>query len=38
VTVQRGEAGWQLVTVDVPHLVRLPGEKKRVGAKLLGVR
>ncbi len=37
VTVQRGNAGWRLVTVDVPHLTRVPGEKKRVGAKLLGV-
>jgi len=35
VAVQRGRAGWRLVTVDVPHLRRLPGENKRVGAKLL---
>ena len=35
VAVQRGRAGWRLVTVDVPHLRRLPGENRRVGAKLL---
>jgi hypothetical protein len=35
VTVRRGNAGWRLVTVDVGHLMRVPGEKKRVGAKLL---
>jgi hypothetical protein len=29
--------GWHLVTVDVPRLVHVPGQKKRVGAKLLGV-
>ena len=29
-----GPAGWRLVTVDVAHLVRVPGEKRRVGAKL----
>jgi hypothetical protein len=37
VTVQRAEAGWRLVTVDVPHLRRVPGKNKRVGARLLGV-
>ena len=35
VAVQRGRGGWRLVTVDVPQLRRLPGENKRVGAKLL---
>jgi hypothetical protein len=35
VTVRRGNAGWRLVTVDVGHLMRVPGERKRVGAKLL---
>jgi hypothetical protein len=27
--------GWKLVTVDVAHLWRVPGQKKRVGAKLV---
>jgi hypothetical protein len=29
-----GPAGWTLVTVDVPHLIRVTGQKQRVGAKL----
>jgi hypothetical protein len=29
-----GPAGWNLVTVDVPHLVHVAGKKSRVGAKL----
>ena len=29
-----GPAGWNLVTVDVPHLVRVAGHERRVGAKL----
>jgi hypothetical protein len=29
--------GWHLVTVDVPHLVKVEGQKKRVGLKLLGL-
>jgi len=29
--------GWHLVTVEVPQLVHVPGQKKRVGAKLLAV-
>lgn len=29
--------GWQLVTVDIPGLRREPGQKKRVGARLLKV-
>jgi hypothetical protein len=37
VTVQAGNAGWRLVTVDVPHLRRVSGEGKRVGARLLGI-
>jgi hypothetical protein len=32
-----GSAGWRLVTVDVPHLMKVPGQKQRVGAKLLHV-
>ena len=32
-----GKLGWHLVTVDVPHLRRVPGQNKRVGAKLLNV-
>ena len=38
VTVRDRAAGWQLVTVDVPRLVRVEGQKKRVGARLLEVR
>ena len=39
VTVHGGTgSGWHLVTVDVPHLMRVPGQKKRVGARLLDVR
>ena len=39
VTVHGGTgSGWHLVTVDVPHLMRVPGQKKRVGALLLDVR
>jgi hypothetical protein len=30
----RGPAGWTLVTVDVPHLARVAGQERRVGAKL----
>jgi hypothetical protein len=37
VAFHRGLAGWTLVTADVPHLVRVPGVKQRVGARLLGV-
>ena len=32
-----GRAGWRLVTIDVPHLTKVPGQKQRVGAKLLRV-
>jgi hypothetical protein len=36
ITVHGGrKQGWHLVTVDVPHLVRVAGQKNRVGAKLL---
>jgi hypothetical protein len=35
--IHRGPDGWKLVTFDVEHLVRLPGQKKRVGARLLSV-
>jgi len=34
VSFHEGPRGWTLVTVDVPHLVRVPGEKRRVGARL----
>jgi len=37
VAVHRGPAGWTLVTVDVPHLVRVPGQKRRVGARLISL-
>ena len=29
--------GWHLVTVDVPRLMHVPGQKSRVGAKLLAL-
>ena len=39
VTVHGGTvSGWHLVTVDVPHLMRVSGQKKRVGPLLLDVR
>jgi hypothetical protein len=31
------ERGWRLVTVDVPRLVRPPGERRNVGLKLVSV-
>ena len=37
VHVHEGPAGWKLVTVDVPFLGHAPGQKQRVGAKLLRV-
>ena len=38
IRVRGGPDGWHLVTVDVPHLIRVPGERNRVGAKLLPAR
>jgi hypothetical protein len=35
IRVRDGPDGWHLVTVDVPHLIRVPGQRNRVGAKLL---
>jgi hypothetical protein len=35
VRVHKRPEGWKLVTVDVAHLRRVPGQKKRVGAKLV---
>jgi hypothetical protein len=35
VRVHRRPDGWKLVTVDVAHLWRVPGLKRRVGAKLV---
>jgi hypothetical protein len=35
VEIEPTASGWQLVTVDVDHLVRVPGERRRVGARLL---
>ena len=32
-----GTSGWRLVTVDVPHLVRVAGQNRPVGVKLLSV-
>lgn len=34
VTLAGDVGGWHLVTVDVPHLMRVEGQKRRVGAKL----
>jgi hypothetical protein len=34
---QLRKRGWHLVTVDVPNLVRVDGQKKRVGLKLLAL-
>jgi hypothetical protein len=31
------QAGWHLVTVDVPHLLKVEGETKRVGLKLIQI-
>jgi hypothetical protein len=39
VTVHGGtKADWHLVTVDVPHLVHVPGEQRRVGLRLVEAR
>jgi hypothetical protein len=38
VQVHEGPAGWKLVTVDVSRLHRVPGQKRRVGARLLDIR
>ena len=32
-----GRRGWHLVTVDVPRLVTVAGQRRKVGARLLGV-
>jgi hypothetical protein len=37
VAIHAGPDGWSLVTVDVPHLVRQAGQKRRVGVRLLRV-
>ena len=37
VEVEPTESGWQLVSVDVDRLRRVPGIKPRVGARLVGV-
>jgi hypothetical protein len=34
VAFHKGPNGWTLVTADVPHLVRVAGQQRRVGAKL----
>jgi hypothetical protein len=31
------QAGWHLVTVDVPHLAKVDGESKKVGLKLIQI-
>jgi hypothetical protein len=37
IRVHRGPKGWKLVTFDVPHLVQVPGQTRRVGARILSV-
>jgi hypothetical protein len=37
VRIYKGPEGWKLVTFDVPHLVHVPGQKRRVGARILSV-
>ena len=37
VRIHHGLAGWNLITVDVPHLRHVAGQKQRVGARLLDV-
>jgi hypothetical protein len=37
VAIRKGPAGWSLVTVDVPHLVRQTDQMRRVGLRLLRV-
>jgi hypothetical protein len=36
-TLELGRPGWHLVTVDVPRLVRVAAEKRRVGVRLIRV-
>jgi hypothetical protein len=36
-TSELHRSGWHLVTVDVPHLVEIEGEKKKVGLKLVQI-
>jgi hypothetical protein len=35
--LQLAKLGWHLVTVDVPRLVRVEGQRRRVGLKLVGL-
>jgi hypothetical protein len=35
VAFHKGPSGWTLVTADVPHLRRVPGQTRRVGARLM---
>ena len=37
VHMRKGPDSWKLVTVDVGQLVHVPGQGRRVGAKLLGI-
>ena len=37
VGLELGRLGWHLVVVEVPRLVRVPGERRKVGLKLVGV-
>jgi hypothetical protein len=36
-SLELGRQGWHLVSVDVPRLLRVEGERKRVGLKLIGL-
>jgi hypothetical protein len=38
VHIHDGPRGWKLVTVDMPRLVHVRGERRSVGAQLLRVR
>jgi hypothetical protein len=37
VRIHKAPSGWKLVTFDVPHLVHVAGQKRRVGARILSV-
>jgi hypothetical protein len=37
VRIHKGPKGWKLVTFDVSHLVHVPGQQRRVGARIVSV-
>ena len=37
IRIHKGPKGWKLVTFDVPHLVQVPGQQRRVGARIVSV-